>query len=96
VRDELRNGHASSCPWDDALGISLKYVGYQLPHALFFNVEAIEKCCRVHGPKRSLAFLKASGHWDRGTPKERIEMTIHFDHNASDVGDDLMGGPSVA
>jgi len=28
--------------------------------------------------------------------KERIEMAIHFHCDASDVGGDLMGGPSVA
>jgi hypothetical protein len=96
VRDELCHGHASSCPWDDTLGIYLEYVGHQPTHALFFSIEAIEKICVVHRLERGFAFFKASGLWDRGTLKEWLEMAIHFCRNASDMCGDLVGRPSIA
>jgi hypothetical protein len=96
VRDELCHGHASSCPWDDALGVHLEYVGHQSAHSLFFSIEAIEKICMVHRLERGFAFFKASGLWDGGTLKEWVEMAIHFYGNASDMCGDLVGRPSVA
>ena len=96
VRDELCHGHASSCPWDDALGIYLKYVGHQPAHSLFFSIEAIEKICMVHRLERGFAFFKASGTGYGGTLKEWVQMAIHFYRNASDMCGDLVGRPSIA
>jgi hypothetical protein len=96
VRDELGDGHASSCPWDDTFGIHLENVGHQTAHSQFFSIEPMQEICIFDGPEWIFALFKAPGFWNRVTLKERIEMAIHFHCDASDVGGDLMGGPSVA
>jgi hypothetical protein len=96
VRDELCHGHASSCPWDDTLGIHLEHVGHQPAHSLFFCIEANEKIGMAHRLERGFAFFKAPGLWDGGTLKEWVEMAIHFYRNACDMCGDLVGRPSIA
>jgi hypothetical protein len=95
VRDELRNRHASPCPWDDASRVDFQHVCNQGPHPRLFNVEATQKIVMFHGSERCLPLFKGTGLWNRVTLQEWIEMPIDLHRNSRDMCGDVMGCPSV-
>jgi hypothetical protein len=95
VRDELRDRHASSCPWDDSVRVHLEHVGHQLPHSPLFKVEAMKKVVVFHGLERCLALFKGTGLRNRVTLEEWIKVLIDLHRDTRDMRGDLMGCPSV-
>ncbi len=96
VGNEHRHRHLPAGPGDDRFGLPGQYLVEEGSQLRFLDVEALAQDWVVHGPVRGFPLLEALGGGHLLALEIGVQVTRDLDGPRDQVGDDLMGRPTVA